>query len=629
MNDFNALKAEAAQSWQRRLLLLTGEPEQNQARARAMAESVASSLWLGAGGIAPKDARHYLGQECELLVVDWHQGIHLDALGALAGCLRGGGVLVLLSPPLEILAAQSPLGAWLAAVLAGRTPKGTSQHVPLNGLSDDQQIALAAGLKVLTGHRGRPLVMTADRGRGKTATLGLLAAEALKAGRGPVWVTAPRFEALAPLFNFAERILDGAERRGQALYWQGQTIAFYPPDRLLAEQPEAALLLVDEAAAIPTGLLDRIAGHYKRLVLSTTLHGYEGSGRGFALRFLPRLKALYPGTQAVHLSEPVRWAAGCPVERDINQMLLLDAEPDPIAAGPVALHWLSGSELVARPAWLKAVMGLLVSAHYQTAPSDIQHWLTDDKVTFAVATSQDQVQGVMALVAEGGLDPALCEAVYLGKRRLKGHLVLQSLSAHLGIKEAPAFAGQRVMRIAVLNRRQGLGSWLLEELERRAKLLLVSFAADEELCRFWQRSGWQVLRLGSSIDAASGLPSVMMAKGLEDKSQALVAKAWARFTEILPWQPGLPAELINRLYQGAEAVALSDWDKRDLARLVAGGANLDTLQLPLWKLAWQAAAKGECPLLMRRWLAGEAFEKLGPRKAVLAEVRDWVAQRVP
>ncbi|WP_115717207.1 GNAT family N-acetyltransferase [Gallaecimonas mangrovi] len=629
MKDINTLKAQAASSWQRRLLLLAGDKAQHLEQAKALFTAARQPLWLGGEGIKANEARHYLGQECDLLVVDWHSGLHLNALGALSGCLSGGGLLVLLTPPLALLAAQSALGAWLASQLRQFQQHAGAPYQPVAGLTADQQQALAAGIKVLSGHRGRPLVLTADRGRGKTALLGTLAAEALKAGRSPVVVTAPRFEALAPLFAFAKQQLPSADMAGQSLHWQGHCLHFYPPDRLLAEKPEAALLLVDEAAAIPTPQLDAFASHYKRLVFSSTLHGYEGSGRGFALRFLPKLKARYPGTQQLHLTTPVRWAPGCPVEKLVNQLLLLAAEPDVCPKGPVALHWLTAAELVARPTWLKAAMGLLVSAHYQTSPADIEHWLTDPAVQFVLACRQDKVLGVVALVAEGGLDAELCQAIYLGQRRPKGHLVLQSLSSHMGFKEAPSFTGMRVMRIAVSEQRQGLGSWLLEELERRFGLLLVSFAGDTDLVRFWRRAGWQPLRLGTSVDAASGLASVMMAKAQTDAAAVFVSQVEARFWETLPWQQPLPKELINGLFQGASSPPLSSHDQAELKRFAQGGGSIDTLRLPLWRLGWHLAAKGQCPALLLALLSGTPIKQLGPRKAVLTELRRDVAQRVP
>ena len=53
---------------------------------------------------------------------------------------------------------------------------------------------------------------------------------------------------------------------------------------------------------------------------------YEGSGRGFALRFQKALDTLAPSWLAVRLQQPMRWAENDPLERFINQALLLDAD---------------------------------------------------------------------------------------------------------------------------------------------------------------------------------------------------------------------------------------------------------------------------------------------------------------
>ncbi len=77
---------------------------------------------------------------------------------------------------------------------------------------------------------------------------------------------------------------------------------------ILADKPAADLLLVDEAAAIPLYLLNALFSHYHRLVFSSTLHGYEGAGRGFALKFNTVLADKKLLAKQLTLVEPIRWA---------------------------------------------------------------------------------------------------------------------------------------------------------------------------------------------------------------------------------------------------------------------------------------------------------------------------------
>ncbi|BBI53235.1 hypothetical protein HORIV_56560 [Vreelandella olivaria] len=70
--------------------------------------------------------------------------------------------------------------------------------------------------------------------------------------------------------------------------------------------------MVDEAAAIPAALLGQWLTAFPRIAFATTVHGYEGSGRGFALRFRATLDRLTPQWKALTLNAPIRWRSGDP-----------------------------------------------------------------------------------------------------------------------------------------------------------------------------------------------------------------------------------------------------------------------------------------------------------------------------
>ena len=67
-----------------------------------------------------------------------------------------------------------------------------------------------------------------------------------------------------------------------------QTIQYVQPQHahLLAQ---AELVVVDEAAAIPLPLVKKLMGPYL-LFLSSTINGYEGTGRSLSLKLIQQLR---------------------------------------------------------------------------------------------------------------------------------------------------------------------------------------------------------------------------------------------------------------------------------------------------------------------------------------------------
>ncbi|MDX1587681.1 MAG: GNAT family N-acetyltransferase [Oleiphilaceae bacterium] len=524
----------------------------------------------GATRCRPDQAHQSLGTGLGALVWDAHAGLHPSGFGAITGALVGGGVMLWLVPPLadwpqypdpdyQRLRDHAPPYRFLtrmARVLADapevlwHTPESPlaltgqpladpyGQWGPASGVTPDQRQALEGIMGVGLGHRHRPLVLRADRGRGKSSALGM-AAKALMGEGLRLGVTAPRPGALETFWHWL-----GEEHRERCLY--------RPPDRLLQQRPELDLLLVDEAAAIPVPLLQSMVEHYPRVVFATTVHGYEGTGRGFDLRFQSILERLRPDHQQSTLTTPVRWGTGDPLEALVHRLLLLDAsmaehcgpdrdtERSPLE--PLHLMPCDRDHLLADEGALQQLVGLLVSAHYQTSPDDVRQLLDDPGTRLWVAWQGDTAVGVLWLLSEGGLPADLAHAVWRGDRRPRGHLLAQSLAAQGGDPAAAQARYGRITRIAVHPqwRRLGLGQALVEtarETLRRegVDMLGVSFGASVDLLDFWRRCGLRLLRLGLRRDAASGSHTAMLAQPLNDTGAAIVSAQSRRFAEHWPW----------------------------------------------------------------------------------------------
>ncbi|WP_245536598.1 tRNA(Met) cytidine acetyltransferase TmcA [Thiothrix nivea] len=496
-------------------------------------------------------ARVMLGQETDAVVFDAHSGFDVNAFAAISGTLRGGGTFYLLTPPLaEWAGFPDPdyrrflpypfqpgavegrfLRRFVGLLDAWRGEEGECNSplrkiVGANCIRPPQNDQCSAIQAIL--HSVMPVVLIADRGRGKSAALGMAASQLIAEGKG-VLLTAPSRATVESVFKHAENPPD-----------------FFAPDDLLQTLPQADVLMVDEAAAIPVTLLLQMLEHYPRCVFSTTLHGYEGSGRGFILRFQKRLDVIAPGWQSIRLYQPIRWAENDPLEHFINHALLLDVDLEegghrgpplraPVGADPCVCpvcqyRLLNRHDLAQNEPLLRQLFGLLVTAHYQTRPSDLRQMLDAPGISIHILELAGEIVAVALLSREGGLDADLTAAIHAGKRRPHGHPIPQTLTFHAGIAGAAQRVCERVMRIAVHPglQGQGLGSKLLEHLVKYAEssgadYIGVSYAMTSALLRFWERAGFVLARVGHRKDTASGSYSAVQIRGLTAAGKGLCA----------------------------------------------------------------------------------------------------------
>ncbi len=595
-----------------------------------VAESVPPSLPLKA--VPAHAVNQHLGSECRLLVVNAHQGFHPDAFAAALGTLRGGGDCVLLTPPVDewagfddpdrqrfaayprstvdmrglFVARLIRLWKGHAAVTLVTPDSGEELHIApaaVTGklrLTAQQQQLVGVVEQVAHGHARRPLVLTADRGRGKSTLLGVSAARLLRRGVARITVVAPGRAAVATLYRHARATagmpVDGgipAELR----IGDGRLCFRLPSEWRDGDGAESSLVLVDEAAAIPVAQLVRLLRTANRLVFASTVHGYEGSGRGFELRFRRELQRHMPQWRAFHLSEPVRWAADDPLEGLLNRSLLLDAElTEPTGAQPLTVTRIDVRQLADDEPRLRAVVALLVNAHYQTRPSDLRQLLDNPDGELWLASAGGEVLGVLLGVLEGGFDAPMAGQVLAAQRRPRGHLLAQSLAVHAGLDDCLTQRVLRVQRIAVhpQRRRGGIGSRLLDAAgawaaDNAVDLLGCAFGVELPLLAFWQDAGMRAVRLGLRVDPASATHSLFMLRALSVRGEALVAVAVRRFLGDMPWALGgslrdIDSQLALALMAGRDCsdLALNDDECRDLARIVAGARQPATAEALVW-----------------------------------------------
>ncbi len=438
--------------------------------------------------------------------------------------------------------------------------------------------------------------VTAARGRGKSALAGML----LSRIAGSAVVTAPAKGATDVIARFA-----------------GERFHFMAPDALLASSLQADWLIVDEAAAIPGPLLEKLVIRFPRVLLTTTVQGYEGTGRGFLLKFCAR----FSGLQHYALSTPIRWAAGCPLERFVaNALLFDDALIDRKPEGEVRIRPLDPRIWESDPARVAGVYELLCAAHYRTSPLDLRRMMDAPGQHFAVADAGADIAGALWLVDEGGLSPELSRAVWAGYRRPRGNLVAQSLAAHGGSPLAATLKGRRVSRIAVhpLRQREGIGQRLIRSASGE-DYLSVSFGYTDALWRFWQQCGFVLVRMGSHREASSGCYTAMALLPLSEAGHRLCAQEHQRLCRDMRVLSAWNNEKIP-VTDGWEATLNND-DWLELAGFAFAHRAFSTSVAALTRLLLAV----DLPLpVLRGKMAGKTEE--GGRKALLAKLRSEAAQ---
>jgi len=614
----NKLQDAIKKHQQRAVVVLCGDSDwvQQQAHTAVNKWATESVLWVSPDikyALSPKQARTQLGEEVNVLVFDAYKNFDPDAFGAVSGTLCGGGLLLLLIPPINkwpelihsrFLQRALPLMKNSSSVYFLKQNKPLPELIGVIGSKEnsiekekceepfrsfEQQQVVNAIEKNALEKKPAPIVVSSDRGRGKSSALGLAAGQLLRQGVKKIIVTAPRLSISDPVFKHAQKNLpDEIYSKGQLSY-QTSKLCFMAPDALLNEQPEADLLLVDEAAAIPLPMLERLLHIYPHVVFSSTIHGYEGTGRGFALKFNKVLDSFNSQWQHLTMETPIRWEVNDPVERWVDKLLCMDSELaevpaiDNISLEQCQIKKLDRDELVNNEQQLSSLFSLLVYAHYRTQPSDLKYLLDEADVRIYTLQYQQQIIAAVLINEEGGFDKNLSSDIYKGTRRPSGHLLAQTLTFHAGCEQAATLKYSRVMRIAVHPQWQGygLGSYLLnnvvkQEQQQGVDAIGTSFGSTVELLHFWQRADFELVRMGFTRDHASGTHSAVMLKPYTTDGQLIFNKVRQRFQQNLEnWlaEPlsDLPESMLGLLKneQRAKDMALSEVDWQDIHSFIS------------------------------------------------------------
>ncbi|URD75422.1 hypothetical protein MUK42_07746 [Musa troglodytarum] len=375
------------------------------------------------------------------------------------------------------------------------------------------------------------VALIAARGRGKSAALGLAVAGAVAAGYSNIFVTAPSPENLKTLFEFVCKGINALEYKEHLHYdlvksadpelkkatiqiniykQHRQTIQYLRPhDHAKLSQVE--LLVVDEAAAIPLPIVKSLLGPYL-VFLSSTVNGYEGTGRSLSLKLLQQLESQsqMPSQGAdgnhsgrlfkkVELNESIRYASGDPIESWLNGLLCLDVAsyipnisrlPHPSECD---LYYVNRDTLFSyhkeSEIFLQRMMALYVASHYKNSPNDLQ--LMADAPSHhlfvllgPVDESKNHLPDILCVIQvclEGQISRKSAIKSLSEGRQPFGDQIPWKFCEQFQDNVFPTLSGARIVRIAVHPSalRLGYGSTAVDLLTRYYEGQLAHFAEED------------------------------------------------------------------------------------------------------------------------------------------------------
>ncbi|EZA60853.1 N-acetyltransferase [Ooceraea biroi] len=415
-------------------------------------------------------------------------------------------------------------------------------------------------------------VLTAARGRGKSAALGLAIAGAVAFGYSNIYISSPSPENLNTLFEFVFKGFDALEYQEHLDYGlvqstnpefnkatvrvnvfrdHRQTIQYiHPTDTHKLTQAE--LLVIDEAAAIPLPYVKAMFGPYL-IFLASTINGYEGTGRSLSLKLTQELRAQATGSNShqksekeqnekiligrqlheLALDESIRYKPGDYVEQWLCDLLCLNATthttifsgcPPPDTC---QLYYINRDTLFsyhkASELFLQRLVSLYVASHYKNSPNDLQ-MMSDAPAhhLFCLLGPVDsnkntlpEILVVLQICLEGEISKTSINEGLRRGRRAAGDLIPWTIAQQYQDEDFPELSGARVVRIATHPDyyAMGYGSRALQLLKQYYKMKIPNInevVAQEPVTEIKNVSAEAVDLLQETIEPRSSLPPLLL-----------------------------------------------------------------------------------------------------------------------
>ncbi len=542
-------------------------------------ENINGTNHRGVMKTSPRKVRSLLGYEFDSIIIDVSHGLRPNVLGITCEMIRRGGVLLLASTQCySDLRLGLPYGkstytryvkesfkeSRLVKVYdkcsertiverleithptkARRKPRKPSGKIPVKIsrlIATQSQLEFVERFLEFLRKPDKLLIGIGDRGRGKSAGLGI----ALALGLGEKYYSEVPIVAVEPygiqsLMKLLSKTLTVLGYRHKRVYEKnlvteikGRDFQFiyYKPWEL---ERGYRIIAIDEAASIGVSRLRRLLSQSRKIVATTTIHGYEGSGRS-SLKTIKKLVKHY--TEAL-FEEPVRYLENDPLEEWLYNTFMLNAEP-------VSIDKITGTryleadteDLAKNKELLRQLYGILVLAHYRNEPDDLALLLDHPKHFIRVLVNQDsQPIAVAQISVEEPLTQAQIEEIF-HRGGIPGVLLKDKIIKY-GIIDSSKLKVWRIVRIAVLPEHQnkGYGTRLLENIEEEAIKNRIDavgaiFSGHESLS-FWLKNNYKPYYISPRYNRITGEKNIAVIKSFNNQAGTLIEEALKIFKKKL------------------------------------------------------------------------------------------------
>lgn len=509
----------------------------------------------------------WLGQELGDTLIYFDDHSRLNGLLAVLGCVKAPHAIILACDcaKLSDYFKKAIFLPQLKTLITAKDKDSIDSQSPSDSRTINDHEMAKARQKLLNTTGICHLI--GERGSGKSTLLGQVLADSVQRGERHILLSSPLPAASKNTLSSYHALLDKVDV-------SRETLIYCPPNELLKKLEKATVVVVDEAASYHRNVLYAVIKHvietHKKLILSTTVEGYEGTGQGYRLHYLNDLEAIQSGANSdthsvvnvgmhsatmansntissdeipssigneyqqpsiVYLEKPKRFSADDPLYRLCQSLYYPDTRLDIADSG---FFVLTTAELRER-GWTPACFALLRQAHYKTTPNDLARFYSDDAIFAVYIEAGQMIAAIYALVDVLPSDVDI-QAIFHGKRRVKNAFTQQALIHAYGEfsdedKDNRQLFNSRILRISRIavekkHRRKNIATKLLAHLQNEAmrqsfSFLSTSFSGSARNMQFWQSQAFIPARIGLYPNKINAEYAILMLKVLNPNSEAI------------------------------------------------------------------------------------------------------------